>query len=88
MDRSDSCSLAPLQPNHPKSDGLLAGEVQQASNETCSRRFIGLLDGNPRSHVGEDAYILQKRNTVGLRGRFVAGSSIPIVANFRQRTAS
>jgi len=23
LDRADSCSLAPLQPNHPKSDRLL-----------------------------------------------------------------
>lgn len=46
----------------------------QASNETCSCRFIRLLDGNPRSRVSEDAYILQKRKTLGLQGRVVAES--------------
>ena len=35
MDRADSCSLAPLQPNHPKSDRLLGGAGRGSSAILC-----------------------------------------------------
>jgi hypothetical protein len=56
----------------------------QASNETCSCRFIDLLDGNPCSRVSEDAYILQTRKTLGLQGRVVAG----LRNSFRRKLSS
>ena len=73
MDRSDSYSLAPLQPNHPKSDRLL-GPEQHALESTCriqigtqplSRRTQRDTDSTTYGLIGRNIEIAVRRKNAG-----------------------